>query len=444
MPTSASSVRLRALASNPSVLFAGTGLAEITPPLEVGFLMSSVEGRWEPFRSVRTPLTARALVLEFGQERVALISLDLLGLHGKTVGGWAKFKRAIARAANSSITADRIVITCTHTHSAPESTAVTDLYRTEAFQQWAGRLIPRIGKAIANALGGLKPCTLHVAVGELAGFSLQRRIPRDGRIVMSDSLQPISSVLMKRKPVDHRVHSLQLRGSDSSIVATLIHASCHPVHEMCYPHISADFPGELYSALKRSEGMPIFFNGAAGDINPPTVSGGPTATFKHGAALGEIVNTSVMNAEKVAPYPFAFSSRTIKLPMRSLNGKPSRNTIEARMAAVRIGSVALLFLPGEIFVETAQKIETSSPFNKTIIVGFTENSIGYVPTERAFEEGGYEIGPGKWSFLQSSAESIIRHEATKLLDTLSCSEGGKRITYKVAQSGHESPCLQHP
>ena len=107
------------------------------------------------------------------------------------------------------------------------------------------------------------------------------------------------------------------------------------------------------------------------------------------------------------------------------------------MAALRIGSVALLFLPGEIFVETAQQIEMSSPFDKTIIIGFAENSIGYVPTQRAFAEGGYEIGPGKWSFLQSSAELIIRREATKLLDTLFDGLGRKPDKYKGTKSGRK-------
>jgi len=411
-------------------------MAEITPPLEVGFLMSSVQGRWEPFRSVRTPLTARALVLECANERVALISLDLLGLHSKAVGGWARFKQAISRAAKTSVAANRIVITCTHTHSAPESSAVTDLYRTKAFQDWVSQLVPRIGKAIESAADGLKTISVRLATGELPGFSLQRRIPRNGRIVMSDSLQPISSELMKRTPVDRRVRSLQFRGSDGANLATLVHAICHPVHEMCYPHVSADFPGELCSALKLSvEGMPMFFNGAAGDVNPPTVSGGPTSARRHGVALGEMVKASVADAIEITPFPFIFSSRTVKLPTRSQNGKTSRTTIEGRIAALRIGSLALLFIPGEIFIETAQQIEASSPFDETVIIGFAENSIGYVPTERAFEEGGYEIGPGKWSFLQSSAESIVKHEATKLLDTLSRGQGRKRITHKVTKSG---------
>ena len=69
----------------------------------------------------------------------------------------------------------------------------------------------------------------------------------------------------------------------------------------------------------------------------------------------------------------------------------------ARFSALRIGSLAFLFLPGEPFMETAWAIEKDSPFEHTIIVGYSENNIGYIPTEEAFGLGGYEVGPGKWS-----------------------------------------------
>src|SRR5882724_9756130 len=152
MSTNANSVRSRPARKGASAVSADAAMVEITPPLDVGFLMSSVQERWESFRSVRTPLYARALVLECARERVALVSLDLLGLHSKSVGGWPQFKRAISNAATGLVAADRTVIMCTHTHSAPESSAVTGLYRTEAFQKWESQLIERIGQAIRNAV----------------------------------------------------------------------------------------------------------------------------------------------------------------------------------------------------------------------------------------------------------------------------------------------------
>jgi hypothetical protein len=90
----------------------------------------------------------------------------------------------------------------------------------------------------------------------------------------------------------------------------------------------------------------------------------------------------------------------------------------ARINVISIGSLAIVFLPGEPFVETALEIERRSPFQHTIVTGYSENSIGYIPTKTAFQLGGYEVGPGKWSFLEPGAEALICKKALQLLQEL--------------------------
>src|SRR5690606_11430411 len=112
----------------------GAARAEITPPLDVGILMSSVEERWAPFESVQSPLLARALVMRDAAEEpanaVAVVALDLLGLSGTAVGGWHAFKARISDSAGQVVHPARIVLACSHTHSGPESAALSDLYET--------------------------------------------------------------------------------------------------------------------------------------------------------------------------------------------------------------------------------------------------------------------------------------------------------------------------
>jgi hypothetical protein len=52
------------------------------------------------------------------------------------------------------------------------------------------------------------------------------------------------------------------------------------------------------------------------------------------------------------------------------------------------------------------------------VVGFGENNIGYIPTGAAFDQGGYEVGPGKWSFLEKGADETIYSAALKILEEL--------------------------
>jgi len=398
---------------------AGVAAADITPPNEVGLLMSSAKGLWAPFDSVRKPLQARVLALESSGRKAVVVSLDLLGLNGRALGGWDHFKQGLTQG-SANLRPRDVVLTCTHTHTSPETLALTTLYRTHPFQDWVEMIQARIARAIAQAIEAANPCRVDLISTELRGFSLQRRIPTPSGIRMSDGLQPIRPEWMDREPIDHRVRALVFRGEDGSPLATLGHAACHPVHEMCIPQVSPDFPGEFCLAMSSAHkfGFSMYLNGAAGDVNPPTVCGGAKAALRHGRALARVVADAAAQRLEIPATTFQLRRKSISLPTRSLKDGGVGRTCIAHLAAIQIGPMGLLFLPGEIFVETGRKIERQSPFATTLVTSLSESTIGYVPTARAFREGGYEIGPGKWSFLQPEAEPRLVKAAVGLLQQL--------------------------
>ncbi|MDH7568758.1 MAG: hypothetical protein QHJ73_04145, partial [Armatimonadota bacterium] len=56
-----------------------------------------------------------------------------------------------------------------------------------------------------------------------------------------------------------------------------------------------------------------------------------------------------------------------------------------------VGELAWVALPGEVFIELAQQIQRRSPFAKTVVLGYSNGCIGYVPTASAYPDGGYEV-----------------------------------------------------
>jgi neutral ceramidase len=64
----------------------------------------------------------------------------------------------------------------------------------------------------------------------------------------------------------------------------------------------------------------------------------------------------------------------------------------AEIAALRLGSFGLAAMPGEIFVELGEEVEKASPLRPTRTIGLTNGAMGYIPTRRAYAEGGYEAG----------------------------------------------------
>lgn len=402
---------------NQTILKAGTAVTDITPPLEVGLLTSSVKGLYEPFQSVRTPLKARVLLLKKGSETIALVSLDLLALNSTAVGGWEAFKKGLS----DQLSPEKIIITCTHSHNAPESVALSGLYLTKVYQIWLSNVQHKIRQAIEQAAASAIACTVSVAAAVLEGYSLQRRIPTPNGIIMSDTFPVVPPELMDREPVDRRVRTVVFRNGEGNAIATLVHALCHPVHEMCLPHISAEFPGEMCTALEQEGGygMPLYLNGAAGDINPPTVSAGPAFAQQHGVALADAAVTAQQNSTPIdVSEGIGFIHHETLLRVRPEANMNDEQDAMARLNVLRLGTLAFVFLPGEPFVETALAIEQHSPFENTIVVAYAENTIGYIPTAKAYEEGGYEAGPGKWSYLKKGSDEVIQGQVTRLLKEL--------------------------
>ena len=167
----------------------GAARVEITPPLNVGILMSSVEERWAPFEGVQSPLSARAMVVRNAGEQAANARRDgcarLARAVGQAVGGWRAFKARIAESAGQIVHPDRIVLACSHTHSGPESAALSDLYETPQHKAWIAVLIERIGKAIAEAALTTRPCRLEQGVTTAPGWGIFRRIHTTQGILLS-------------------------------------------------------------------------------------------------------------------------------------------------------------------------------------------------------------------------------------------------------------------
>jgi len=412
-------VQIRAEPVGPSFPWlVGASASEITPPLEVGLLMSSSRQLWEPFDGVRLPLCARALVVEKADRRVAVVALDLLGLAGEAVGGIPQFKQQVAAAAGHAVRPDELILTSTHTHSSPESAALTDLYETEAFKDWTRQLAHRIGAAVRDAAGSMQPCQLRVGSHRAPGMTVNRRIRTTQGIASVRRQLPPELVIGPEGPNDDWVRVAAFVARSGEPAAILVNFTAHPVLEMCIKQVSPDYPGEMCLELQRRHpgALPLFLQGAAGNINPPTMERDPANARRYGRRLAQLVDRALGQLEPVEGDELAVRGKTVRLPVRSAAGELEPEPLETKITALRIGNAAFSFLPGEPFVEIAVAVRGASPWAFTAVVGYAEDYIGYIPTDRAFQNGGYETRPGRWSRVAVGSEKIICQEAIKLLN----------------------------
>ncbi|MDD3840936.1 MAG: hypothetical protein PHP06_10325 [Clostridia bacterium] len=73
---------------------------------------------------------------------------------------------------------------------------------------------------------------------------------------------------------------------------------------------------------------------------------------------------------------------------------------------------------GELFVEYGLEIKEKSPYRNTMVFGFTNQSIGYIPTKEAFKNGGYEPTFCESSCLVPEAGGILVKEILSIIDEL--------------------------
>jgi neutral ceramidase len=96
---------------------------------------------------------------------------------------------------------------------------------------------------------------------------------------------------------------------------------------------------------------------------------------------------------------------------RMLAGMGQSLTTEVQ--AFRIGEAAVVGLPGEIFVELGMAIKAGSPIQPTFVAELVGDSVGYLPTRKAYDEGGYEVtatifAPGAGEMLVDVAVELMR------------------------------------
>lgn len=390
-----------------SNLKAGAAKVDITPA-EVTNL--TVTGHTRVVNGVRDPLRAGVLVLDDGETKAAIVTMDVISAWEDMV---AQARAAIEK--ETGVPAANIMICASHNHSGPGW--VENL-------RWASEVIGKLTAASREAMANLRPTSIGLAEDRIS-FGINRRKTIDGRAVVS--LNPDG-------PNDPRVKVLRFDdGRSLTPVAILMHAVCHPCfftwgdkgsppYPKGFPMLTADFPGEAQSFVEAVYGgktASLFLQGCAGDIRP-NLPGYPYRCADEadiqwaGRDLGgAVVRAAAFSltreqlAKRATYYPLRVASEVVELP-----GK--EGPVRAELMAMKIGPYLLLTMPGEPMVEYGFKLEQAIADRAIpIIVGYANGSIGYIATAGAHQVGGYEPNLSK---LKPEAEAVLLKKLGELAD----------------------------
>jgi neutral ceramidase len=267
------------------------------------------------------------------------------------------------------------------------------------------------------------------------------------------------------------VDVLRADRADGGPMGLLYAHAAHPVN-LRGLEVSAEYPGYAarFIAKNLDGAVPMFAQACCGDINCAPMDGRFETSERQGALLGSGAVTAALQAEPVGGAGLAAACRTIALPLmiptveeaeRALGVERERleqarkdgkftayqvgnwhegqvgwaedylraaregnrgQTQAFEIQAMRIGDLAVVSYPGEMFVTYQLWLDEASPFARTFTLGYTNGCIGYVPTASAYPEGGYEVN-GAFHYygtlmIGPECEGMIRETTVDLLNGL--------------------------
>ena len=397
-----------------SALKGGTAKVNITPPVGICWAFDD-----KPMLDIADELYAKALVLDDGFAKIALISTDLLWIPNNMT---LEIRRLVKE--KTGIPEINILVCATHTHYVP-NIYPGHITTSPIDTSYVQTLIKKIAGAVFIACKNIKDVKVGAAKGEIPEIIYNRRTKKtDGTIQMSFTLPQDTSEFIFG-PIDPEVGIIRIEDNNSNILASVINFSCHPTsagyEDMSYV-ISADYPGYATKVIEQMEGgICLFTLGTAGDI--VVIDRGENQRRQIGTALGAEALRRIQRVPTTGDVSIKVFKKNVSLPLKKnistnsiLYSDSTKNYINTEIQAFSIGDIYILGLPGENLVELGLEIKNRFREKNLFIITLSNDIVGYVCHSEAYNEGGYE--PTRGTNLAKGAGEIIIRESVNILNQL--------------------------
>lgn len=347
----------------------GSGECDVTP--DVGDYLGGFDLA-RASTAVASPLRVRALVLEAGGRRFAIVGVDNLGVMREDVD-W--IKAGLPGFANGDV-----FVCASHTHAGPDLIGLWGYYFLSSGRDRG--YLARLRAAVATAV------------------EAARESAAPARLVRGQALLPPQGLVKnanRAEVFDRRVTVLQaLALDDGRPLGALLHLACHPeVQPRRNTEISADFVGELCDQWRaRGHGQAVFVNGALGAMISPSVQPRDESGAR---AMGQLIcDLGERALQDAAPVPVDMVEvrrHDVFLPMVSAGFRLGRLTtvLERELHAgharstvgyLRFGAFAAVAVPGEMEPGLAEQLRRELRRPDLLVFGLCDDEVGYLLREQ--------------------------------------------------------------
>lgn len=426
----------------------GTFQTDATPPIGSPLCYGLVK----PVKEIVTPLTARGLVLFGAGDPIVLCAFDWVGIGNESHDA---FREALARAVGTST--DRVTVHALHQHDAPGSDFATE--RLLAAQGLGGlnsnaefdrAVMTRLAEAARGARATAQPVT-HVGVGTgiVEKVASNRSIfGPQGKVVIqrNSSSRNSQAQAAPEGTIDPKVRTITFWNGDRAL-AVLSYYATHPQSYYGQGSVNWDFVG--MAREMREKALPgvahIHFDGAGGNVAAGKYNNGSPemrSVLAERLAAGMQLAWESQRKSPVTAADVRWTIESVGLPVRDtlkenellakladLKEPPAQRVRAGRdlafvqrtqaghripITCFQLGPARVLHLPGELFIEYQLAAQQMRPDDFVAMAAYGDLGPGYIGTEIAYSQGGYETGIV--SRVAPQVEQVLLGAMRKLLD----------------------------
>ncbi len=414
---------------------------DATPPVGSFLAYDPMINSWD------LGLRARGIVLLGSGQPIVLCSVDWIGIGNE---GQDVFRLALAKAAGTI--PERVAVHTVHQHDAPECDFSAERILRQAGlkpmrleSSFARTVISRLEVAVQNSVNHSQPVT-QVGLGEAEVYKVasnRRILGPDGHVRATRYTSCLDPALRAEPEglIDPMVSVVSFWNGDKPI-AVLSYYATHPQSYYRTGIANPDFPGiaRFYRQLSVPEALHVHFNGAGGNIGAGKYNDG--SMENRGILAGRLADGMKRAWEATRRYPVnadavGWTVESVALPpakylekiQAEINVKDTlilRNNAQQlawlqrcregkkiEIGCLTLGRARILHMPGELFVEYQLAAKAERPDLFVAMAAYGDYGPGYICTDVAYEQGGYEAGPA--SNVSPGAESILMDAIHKLL-----------------------------
>lgn len=406
-----------------------TFVADVTPPLGHPLMGGGVAEA----REVVDPLEARGLVLLGDGLPLVLVGIDWCEIRNDSYAAW---RDALAAAAGTR--PQRVMLAALHQHDAPITDLAAQRLLAEAGvvpglcdETFHARAVERVATALRAALPGARPLT-HVGLGQAPVdrvASTRRVLGPDGRVeFIRNSASTAEGFAYPEGQIDPLLRTVTFY-EDTQPLASLHVYAVHPMSYYGQGGISADFVGMARARRQRDvpEALQLYFTGCGANVTAGKYNDG---SRENRPVLADRLYRAMVAAD-AASRREAVDTATFRLAQLRLDPREDPGYREADQRAIladaaprgfernraalglsfrqrvardepldvpslELGSLVVVLLPGETFVEYQLAAQRLRPDRFVVTLGYGDAAGGYLPPDRAFEEGGGDLADWCW------------------------------------------------